>query len=399
MTAASRKTDPIRKITTKSGEVRYRFIIDVGKRPDGKRDQRCFTYPSLREARAERAKIISDRSRGTLVKRTKITLAEAITTWLDGRRNLRPSTQRNYADSLRLVSDRLGHIQLQNLTKADLDNLVTDLLASGRRIGNVQRKGLSGRSVNQALMLLGSVLEDAVRQGTVSRNVAKMVERPEHRKQEVKTWTEGQAAAFLEAVEDDRLSGAWQLSLYGLRRGEVLGLCWSDVDFHAKTITIQRARVEVTGFGVVEVGPKTERGKRTLPMDDALAAALRSLKAHQAREHLEAGEAYSAGCGDCGGAHLVVNELGEPYRPEWFSDQFRSLAKAAELPAIRLHDARHTCGTLMHLRGVPAAVISKWLGHATAAFTMATYVHSQDDALAAAGAMYSTAIRGSQSAV
>jgi integrase len=253
--------------------------------------------------------------------------------------------------------------------------------------------------VNQALMLLGSVLEDAVRQGTVSRNVAKMVERPEHRKHETKTWTEGQAAAFLEAVEDDRLSGAWQLSLYGLRRGEVLGLCWSDVDFQAKTITIQRARVEVTGSGVVEVGPKTERGKRTLPMDDALAAALRSLKAQQAREHLEAGEAYSAGCGDCRGAHLVVNELGEPYRPEWFSDQFRSLAKAAGLPAIRLHDARHTCGTLMHLRGVPTAVISKWLGHATAAFTMATYVHSQDDALAAAGAMYSTAIRGSQSAV
>jgi integrase len=132
--------------------------------------------------------------------------------------------------------------------------------------------------------------------------VAKLVERPEHRKHEMKTWTEGQAAAFLDAVEDDRLSAAWQLSLYGLRRGEVVGLCWSDIDFQTKTITIQRARVEVTGSGVVEVGPKTERGKRTLPMDDALATALRSLKAQQARERLEAGEAYSPGCGDCGGS-------------------------------------------------------------------------------------------------
>jgi Phage integrase family len=78
----------------------------------------------------------------------------------------------------------------------------------------------------------------------------------------------------------------------------------------------------------------------------------------------------------------VVDELGHPYRPEGYSDRFRSLAKAARLPAIRLHDARHTCGTLMHLRGVPTAVISKWLGHAIASFTMATYVHSQDDALA-----------------
>jgi integrase len=151
--------------------------------------------------------------------------------------------------------------------------------------------------------------------------------------------------------------------------------------------------VEVTGVGVVEGEPKTERGKRTLPLDDALVTALRSLKAQQAKERLEAGSAYSPGCNDCGGAHVVVDELGEPYRPEWFSDQFRNLAKAAGIPVIRLHDARHTCGTLMHLRGVPTAVISKWLGHATASFTMATYVHSQDDALTAAGAMYGAAIR------
>jgi integrase len=279
----SRKSDPIRKITTKSGETRYRFIIDVGKRPDGKRDQRCYTFTKLGEARAERAKIISDRSRGALVKPTKATLAEAVTAWLEGRRNLRPSTQRNYADSLRLVSDRLGYIQLQNLTKAHLDDLVTELLDHGRRIGNVQRKGLSGRSVNVALTLLSSVLDDAVRQGTLSRNVAKMVERAPQDKHEMKTWTEGQAAALLEAVADARLSAAWQLSLYGLRRGEVLGLCWSDIDLQAKTLIIRRARAEVTGSGVVEVGPKTERGKRFLPLDDALASALRSLKARQAR--------------------------------------------------------------------------------------------------------------------
>jgi integrase len=73
------------------------------------------------------------------------------------------------------------------------------------------------------------------------------------------------------------------------------------------------------------------------------------------------------------------------------------LAQAAGLPVIRLHDARHTCG--MHLRGVPTAVISKWLVHATAAFTMATYVHSQDNGLTAAGAVYGSVIRGSQSGV
>jgi integrase len=393
---AARNTDPIKKITTKNGETRYRFIIDVGNRPDGKRDQRCFTFRTMKEARAERAKIISDRSRGTLVKRTKITLGKAIDDWLDGRRNLRPSAQRSYRDSLELAKVRLGHVKIQDLTKAHLDALVTDLLTNGRRIGNVQRKGLGPRSVNQTLTLLGSVLASAMRDGLIVRNVAKMVERPKQPKREMQTWTKNQAAAFLEAVASDRLSPAWQLSIYGLRRGEVLGLCWSDIDLDAKTLTVRRARVEVTGVGVHEVPPKTERSGRTLPLDDALTTALRSLKARQARERLEAGEVYSKGCADCTGAHVVVDELGHTYRPEWFSDQFRRLFKAAGLPAIRLHDARHTCGTLMHLNGVPTAVISEWLGHATASFTMATYVHSQNDALTAAGALYGSVIRTSQ---
>jgi integrase len=235
------------------------------------------------------------------------------------------------------------------------------------------------------LTLLRSVLEDAVRQGTLSRNVAKMVERPSQARHEMRTWTAEQAATFLEAVASDRLGAAFMLSLYGLRRGEVLGLRWSDVDLDARTITIRVTRVLVVGTGVVEGEPKTERGRRTLPLDDGLAGALRSLRARQARDRLAAGEAYRASCDDCGGEHLVVDESGKPYRPEWYGDRFAALAKTTGLPAIRLHDARHTCGTLMHLRGVPTAVISKWLGHATASFTMATYVHSQDDALTAAG--------------
>jgi integrase len=273
----------------------------------------------------------------------------------------------------------------KNLTKAHLDGLVTYLQESGRRVGNAQRKGLGPRSINVTLTLLRSVLEDAVRQGTLSRNVAKMVERPSQARHEMRTWTAEQAATFLEAVASDRLGAAFMLSLYGLRRGEVLGLRWSDVDLDARTITIRVTRVLVVGTGVVEGEPKTERGRRTLPLDDGLAGALRSLRARQARDRLAAGEAYRASCDDCGGEHLVVDESGKPYRPEWYGDRFAALAKTTGLPAIRLHDARHTCGTLMHLRGVPTAVISKWLGHATASFTMATYVHSQDDALTAAG--------------
>jgi integrase len=128
------------------------------------------------------------------------------------------------------------------------------------------------------------------------------VEHPSQTKHEMSTWTAEQSAAFLEAVAADGLSAAFMLSLYGLRRGEVLGLRWSDVDLDAKTLTIRKTRVLVAGAGVVEGEPKTERGRRTLPLDDSLAASLRSLKARQARDRLAAGEAYTAACAGCGGS-------------------------------------------------------------------------------------------------
>jgi integrase len=110
--------------------------------------------------------------------------------------------------------------------------------------------------------------------------------------------------------------------------------CAGPIDLEAKTLTIRKTRLE-TGEGP----PKTKRGKRTLPLDEAMVTALRSLRTQQARERLAAGTAYGATCPDCDGEHLVVNELGHPYRPEWFSDEFRRMARDAGLPVIRLHDA------------------------------------------------------------
>ena len=126
----------------------------MGKKPDGKRDQRCYTFGTLKEARDERSKIIADRSRGTLVKPTKITVKEAIDKWLDGRRNLRPSTARNYRYRLAMVSDRWATCSCRHSARPTSTRLVTTLKTTGGRVGNVQRQGLSPRSVNLMLTLL-----------------------------------------------------------------------------------------------------------------------------------------------------------------------------------------------------------------------------------------------------
>ncbi len=193
----------------------------------------------------------------------------------------------------------------------------------------------------------------------------------------MQTYTPAEARKVLEAARSDRLEAAWHLALYGLRRAEIAGLLWSDIDMDAGTLTIRETLVTVAGRPQTSA-PKTERGARTLPLTDALAAALTRTRRRQAGEQLRAGPAWhDSGC-------VVANELGEPLHPDTISDRWDTLVRRAQVRRIRLHDARHTCGTLMHLEGVPVAVIAAWLGHASADFTMRTYVHSQPDALAAA---------------
>lgn len=404
-----KKPDPIKKITLKGGRTVYRFTVDTGKKPrvdkttglpvldalghqKMMREQKTHTFGTRKEADDALAQIKADKSRGVLVRTHKKTLAEQVEEYLAGARDIRTSTLGNYRNAVKPAVEQLGHLPLQDLTKAHIDALVNAMLAGGRRVGTKGRP-LAPSTVTLMLTVLSMVLKDAVDQGLVVRNVARLVKRPPNNsKPEMATWTAEQAAAFLAHVTDDRLYLAWCMSLYGLRRGEVLGLRWCDLDLEAATITVRVTRVIIDGE-VVHSEPKSERGKRTLPLDPPMVAAARRLKAQHAAERLAAGAAYRAACADCGEGHLFVDELGELVHPESYSDRFEVLNRKAGLPRIRLHDTRHTCGTLMHLRGVPTAVISAWLGHASANFTLKTYVHSQDEALKAAGAAISTAYK------
>lgn len=119
--------------------------------------------------------------------------------------------------------------------------------------------------------------------------------------------------------------------------------------------------------------------RRTLPLDEGMTAVLKRASARYAQERLALGAAHR----DSG--YVAVNEAGEPYTPDTLTRMWRTLTKSAGVRPIRLHDARHSCGTALHLRGVPLAVIAKWLGHCDPATTARLYTHSQDDALKAAG--------------
>jgi integrase len=204
---------------------------------------------------------------------------------------------------------------------------------------------------------------------------------PEYTPKERDIWSKAEVRKFLRTAAPTRLHAAWRLSLYGLRRGEVLGLRWSDIDLKAKALTVHQARVLVD-YKVRIEEPKSHNGKRTLPLDDDLVAALVELRKRQARESEIAGAAYGAGLADLdwyiqGDKYVVTDELGTPLHPESYSDEFTRMLKRA----IRLHDSRHTTLSLMEKAAVPISIISKWAGHYDSSFTMKTYVHASDDDL------------------
>jgi integrase len=174
----------------------------------------------------------------------------------------------------------------------------------------------------------------------------------------------------LRAIADDRLGHAWELALSGLRRGEIAGLRWSDVDLDEKSLAITNNRV-AAGNRSVENDPKSEASRRTLPLPERIVSVLRSAKVRQAAERLALGATTGTW------EYVVSNEIGEPYAPGVLSRYWRKSVKAAGIRHIKLHAARHTCATLMHLQGVPVAVIAAWIGHKDASLTMKLYTRIQ----------------------
>ena len=365
--------------------VRYQLTVDVGV-VDGKRKQLRKRYATEKEARAALDAVRGDVAKGTDVHPSKVTLAEACEDWLAAKHGLKPSTLHGHRVNLAAALAELGDIEVQKLSKRHIDDLVTALRAGGLPSPTGRsRKAWSPRSVNYMLGLLTAVLTDQMRQGHVVRNVAELVDRIPSDPKPPETFTPAELQKVLDHIDGDRYAIAWQLALTGLRRGEVAGLRWSDIDLDARTLQISSTRLRF-GKHLVEDTPKSRAGRRTLPIPDHLAAALRTARAIQAADRLALGEFYEAS------GYVVVNETGAALSPHALTSLWARMLKAASVRHIRFHDVRHTCGTLMHLQDVPIAVISAWLGHASKAFTMATYVHSQPEALSTAAQSFARVV-------
>lgn len=372
--AAAPKKDPATGL--------WGFVVDGGEHPDGRRKQiRRRGIKTLAEAKSEMARLTVKVEDGTHVDASTMTVGEYLQQWLTDTLpvTVEPSTLFSYRANLeRHVIPRIGGVKLQKLSGPTLNRLYGQLLEPGANL-RTPAKGLSTRTVRYVHTILHRALGDAVRHGMLARNPADVADPPSQRtavqSDRVKVWTAAELGAFLKRseAEGDRDFAAWRIAAStGMRRGEVLGLRWCDVDLEAGTLTIVQA-VTVTNHEVLVGRPKTSAGERTIALDDRTVAAIRSHRAMRAQERM------LLGLGQAAPTDLVFAEpTGGTLHPEALSKRFDRRVRRYGLPHIGVHGLRHTWATLALRSGVHPRVVQQRLGHSTIAVTLGIYSHVTD---------------------
>jgi integrase len=350
----------------------WAYVVDVGRDPaTGRRCQQTKSgFRTKRAAEDAMSELIGSVNDGTYVAPDPQTVGEWIERWLvTVAPKIRSSTLRDYRNGLGRVTDRLGRVRLQALRPLDVEELYASLLAEGHRYGG----GLSAKTVRNVHIALRRCLADAERFGLVQRNVAALVKPPTPQRPELSTWDATEMRTFLAAVQEDRNGAAYRLiATTGMRRGEALGLRWSDVDLTVGRVTINRA-LSVIDNEMVWSTPKTARSRRNVSLDPETVGTLKSHRARQLEQRIAAGDDW------VDGDLVFSNALGGPLHPDRFTRAFGSAARRAGVKKIRLHDLRHTWATLALQAGVHPKVVSERLGHATTGITLDIYSHVQPE--------------------
>jgi integrase len=285
---------------------------------------------------------------------------------------------------------RVGAVRLAEVSPMHLRSLQTELLRDGRVDG---KGGLAPRSVAACRRVLSQALKDAVRWGLLIRNPMDAVDPPRVVDAEMVTWSDTQARAFLDAVAGDRLYAMWVLfQTTGVRRGELAGLRWDDVELDRATMAIVRNRVSAgRGKAVSTHQPKTRRGRRNVALDVTSVEVLRRHRPVQLEERMRLGPAWV----DSGYVFCGVD--GAALHPDTITASFKSIIGNLDVPQIRLHDLRHTSATLALKAGIHPKVVSERFGHATVSITLDLYSHVLDGMQAEAAEQIGAVVFGGSS--
>ncbi len=302
-------------------------------------------------------KVNAQKDKGLTYQRANLTYGMFASDWLEVvKAKLRPTTivQYQWVFQSYLIGE-LGNVKLRDLTPVTVQSLYAKLLQSGA----------SGRTLQAVHAFLRRTLNVAERQGLVSSNPVKAVEQPGYEKPEMAVLSENQVRQLIITAAGTQLEVLVQLAVTtGMRKGELLGLRWTDVDWGSSTVKVRRQLQRVSKMGLVIAPPKTNRGIRTVQIGSETLGKLM-------RHRDQVGDRFP----DVSEMPIFCSSVGTPIEPRNLVREFKVLLVKANLPNIRFHDLRHTAASMMLMNGMPVIKIARQLGHAKPSTTLDIYGH------------------------
>ena len=354
----------------KDGRYMARYTIHT---PDGPK-RKVIYGRKYKEVERKLNEARGDAARGIIYDAENITVGEYLTKWLSDsvRDTVRKRTYERYESIVRVhLGPSIGRVKLKALTPAHVRGLYREKLDSG----------LAPRSVLHIHRTLSRALKQATDDGLIPRNAAAPVKPPRPRREEMRPLNREQVRSLFEAASGDRLEALYIVAVTaGLRRGELQGFKWEDLDLNAGTLQVRRTLSEPKG-GYVFEAPKSGKG-RNIRLTQRAVAALREHRKRQLEERMQ-----HAGLWQDHGL-VFTSGIGTPLLGGNLNCSFKATLQRAGLPEIRFHDLRHTCATLLLRQGVNPKFVQELLGHADISLILNVYSHVLPDmGDAAAGAM------------
>src|SRR6266581_8761767 len=337
------------------------ITLETGKR-------KTFYGKTRREVQEQLKPAVHQQQEGTLITAPQQTLKQYLEYWLEEvhRQSIRDRTYERYEQIVRLhLVPVLGHHPLQKLMPQHLQSFYNKKL----------KEGLSTTTVISFHNVLHKALKHAVRWNLVSRNVCDMVSPPRRKHFEIQPLNLEQVQQFLAAVRGHPQEALFILALAtGMRRGELLGLKWQDIDFEQGVLQIRRilSRIpgKLPGKGYVEAEPKTDRGRRSIVLPAFTIEVLGQHRLKQREAKLKAGSVWQDH------DYVFCTSIGTHLNPTRDAlDELKSLLKEAGLPDIRFHDLRHSSATMLLGMKVHPKIVQEILGHSQINITMDIYSH------------------------
>lgn len=357
---------------TRRGKHSWRLKFDVGRDPvTGKRQIRYATVKGTkRGAQAELTRLLAAHDAGTLVQPTKVTIAEYLRSWIGTAETLAlaPKTAERYRQLIEgQIVPHLGAHALQKLKAAHVAMWHATLLRGGGHDGGP----LSARTVGHAHRVLHKALGEGVKHELLTRNPAALVAPPRVIVDEMEILTAEQVTVVLAAMRETVIyPQIVTLLSTGMRRGELMGLQWGDIDLESGKLRIERAIEKTKAHGLRVKAPKTRHGRRTITLS---AGAVLVLRQHR-KAQLELRIALGLGrLPD--DAYVFGTPEGGVRDPDRITQDWKRFGAARGLPNVTLHALRHSHASALIAAGMDAVTISRRLGHGSPVITMSTYAH------------------------